>query len=83
MYFCEVDHSITGLTFQKVKEPVLSEEDLLQVKFAIVKLHKSDLESVIGAKSRAYIKEVNLNNEKLKYFHRSFYTRICEYIAKK
>ncbi|KAJ8883547.1 hypothetical protein PR048_015391 [Dryococelus australis] len=47
------------------------------------KLQKSDTELVIGAKSRTYMKKVNLNNERLKMFYADFTQRVCEYIAKK
>lgn len=72
--------------FVKASSVPQSEKDLFQMKFASIKLQKSDAELVIGAKSRAYMKEVNFSEEKLKLFYadvRTFYTRICEYIAKK
>ncbi|KAJ8892447.1 hypothetical protein PR048_005027 [Dryococelus australis] len=64
--------------FVKASSVSQSEKDLLLVKFASIKLQKSDTELVIGTKSRTYMKEVNLNDKRVKMFYadvRSFYTR--------
>lgn len=72
--------------FVKASSVPESERNLLHVKFSSIKCQKNDCELVIGAKTRAYLKEISLHEDRLKMFFadvRSFYTKTCDYIVKK
>ncbi|KAJ8868817.1 hypothetical protein PR048_030358 [Dryococelus australis] len=72
--------------FVKASSVPESEENLLQSTFSSIKCQKSDGELVIGAKTKAYLKEISLHEDKLKMFFadvRLFYTKTFDYIVKK